>query len=577
MKKLLILTTLFAACLSAQINGGAPFKPISVSPASGIGSQQTFSMVYFDTLAPSDIQAVWVVFTSTLGSANSCPIYYTAATNQLQLYSNDNQSTVSGSPGSSGTLSNSQCSINLASSSAVYGNSGYQLTLNLAMTFSGSYAGPKNIYMDTIGYAAPAAGWATMGSWTVPAGGGTLSATSASCLAVGNFANCSVTASSSGSVADIGPFLLMIGGDATHFANVCIWQYYPNGNYLYLYNDAGNAFLGYGYPGGIGNASNSTCSAPMGTATVTTTSNSVTLNLQITFATSFTGNKGVWEDVFSPTQNVATGWVNKGSITLGNSTTPKGDGIVAPTTVSGQTMIDNLTGDTITVSGSAAVPTSITLSSAVGDDPDVLNFNDAFSVTLWGAKPNTQVWAQYIVQGISNDTPPVDLLQLPVLPNNYLVGATDSAGHFVYNSTVVPTGGDHSILFFVANGSAPPFGLTDDRVFDTGLGRSAFFGAVTFFGCCDGHQAPPTLNAVHPPQTKEQTEAAVAKLRGDIKIWAADGRAFLSPLTVDGVDLKSELAKIKPANWDQKDFMDAVSMLIEMTGAYDKKEVMPKQ
>jgi hypothetical protein len=66
----------------------------------------------------------------------------------------------------SGTLANSQCTINGGSSSIAL--SGNNATVNLALSFSGSFGGAKSVY----GYAQAAgglnSGWTALGNWTVP-------------------------------------------------------------------------------------------------------------------------------------------------------------------------------------------------------------------------------------------------------------------------------------------------------------------------------------------------------------------------------------------------------------------------
>ena len=67
--------------------------------------------------------------------------------------------------GSTGTAQNSQCSINAGASSLSM--SGTTLTLNLALSFTPSFAGSKNMYMETQN-ATLASGWVQRGTWIVP-------------------------------------------------------------------------------------------------------------------------------------------------------------------------------------------------------------------------------------------------------------------------------------------------------------------------------------------------------------------------------------------------------------------------
>src|SRR5438309_449270 len=92
---------------------------VSVSPAAGTGASQTFTFVYSDPYGYADINWVGMLFQSTLYGANACFLEYTRATNIIQLV-NDTGGGFAGSAalGSAGTLSNSQCTLNLATSLA---------------------------------------------------------------------------------------------------------------------------------------------------------------------------------------------------------------------------------------------------------------------------------------------------------------------------------------------------------------------------------------------------------------------------------------------------------------------------
>jgi large repetitive protein len=68
--------------------------------------------------------------------------------------------------GASVTLQNSQCAINLGSSTAI--PSGNAVTLNLATTFAPVFAGGKTLYMFAASATGTNSGWQSRGTWTVP-------------------------------------------------------------------------------------------------------------------------------------------------------------------------------------------------------------------------------------------------------------------------------------------------------------------------------------------------------------------------------------------------------------------------
>jgi hypothetical protein len=140
----------------------AVLMPVSVSPNSGAGSSQTFAFLFSDPKGYASIVSASIIVGS--GSAGTCSFYYARASNTIYLSNDASTGWLSpASLGSPGTLQNSQCSLNLAASSAV--GSGSNLTMNLALTFKPSYTGTRNISMEV--YDGSDSGWFQRGTWTV--------------------------------------------------------------------------------------------------------------------------------------------------------------------------------------------------------------------------------------------------------------------------------------------------------------------------------------------------------------------------------------------------------------------------
>jgi hypothetical protein len=150
------------------VAGGVVVTADSVAPASGSGATQTFALQYSDTAGLSDLSAMWVWFNATFAStaANSCLAYYQASTQTLFLLNDAGTAWMSSTIPTAGTLHNSSCTIDL-SNTVVFGTLN-TLTLNLAVTFSPTYSGVKNIYMYANGSGGAHSGWQTRGNWTVP-------------------------------------------------------------------------------------------------------------------------------------------------------------------------------------------------------------------------------------------------------------------------------------------------------------------------------------------------------------------------------------------------------------------------
>ena len=107
---------------------------VSATPSSGTGSAQTFSFVATDANGYSDITWEQVVFNYDVTGWGACWVYFSASSNRIWL-NNDagNNWQTAANLGSSTTLQNSQCTIQVANSS--FSGSGNNLTLNLSITF----------------------------------------------------------------------------------------------------------------------------------------------------------------------------------------------------------------------------------------------------------------------------------------------------------------------------------------------------------------------------------------------------------------------------------------------------------
>jgi len=137
---------------------------LGVTPNSGSGASQTFSFQYSDPNGASNLTTVSALFNSSLTAVSGCAVTYNRVQNTLSLLT-DAGVPPSGSitPGS-GTQQNSQCTLNGSGSSVSI--SGTVLTLNLALTFQGSFGGAKNIYLQAANPAGTA-NWQQEGTWTV--------------------------------------------------------------------------------------------------------------------------------------------------------------------------------------------------------------------------------------------------------------------------------------------------------------------------------------------------------------------------------------------------------------------------
>jgi hypothetical protein len=138
-----------------------------VYPNTGTGYSSGYSSSRFRFHISARATQAWMLFNSSPSAANGCFLAYDAASNMLGLL-NDAATQVSYvTVGTSGSASNSYCTVNAANSSIV--TAGSDLYLYIAVTFTAAFGGSKNIYM--ISFISPelTSGWVQVGTWAVPA------------------------------------------------------------------------------------------------------------------------------------------------------------------------------------------------------------------------------------------------------------------------------------------------------------------------------------------------------------------------------------------------------------------------
>ncbi len=196
--------------------------------------------------------------------------------------------------GGTGSVSNSQCTINSAGSSAV--GSGNTLTLTLNVTYKAAFLGNKVIYVAAGDQSGNSTGWSTVGATIVPETApvfpraGTMSpptGTTATATLAYTFLDATSTTNLQTAWALI--------NNAIDGRQACYVAYYIPGNALYLYPDNGDGTQATSIVlTGTNTIENSQCRISAQGSSVTVTGNQLTLNLNYTFKTPFAGPRAVW-------------------------------------------------------------------------------------------------------------------------------------------------------------------------------------------------------------------------------------------------------------------------------------------
>jgi hypothetical protein len=144
---------------------GGPPSGVSVTPSSGGGTSQVFSFLVsdprgYDTLGPTSI-----LINAGLAQGG-CYFWLVSSANLIYLYQTTTSTWLGPVLIGSGSLQNTQCTLNSAGSSIL--GSGSNLTIKLSLSFLPGFDGAKNLYLYAQDNAGMNSGWQQLGTWTTP-------------------------------------------------------------------------------------------------------------------------------------------------------------------------------------------------------------------------------------------------------------------------------------------------------------------------------------------------------------------------------------------------------------------------
>jgi len=299
-----------SASVTLTVSAAPPPVPVSVAPAFGSGAGATFTFTWSDPGGYQNLQVVDVLIYNVLDGRHACYIAFQPTTaNGGSVFLVDDFGDAGGPyqglvlPGS-GTVSNSQCTINGAGSSV--SGSGNNLTLTLELAFSSSFAGNKVIYLSAQDKASVNSGWQALGTWGDP--GVSLAGPSVTGVGPGRTTNASqtytFTFTDTNGWQDLAIVNILVN-NAIDGRQGCYIAFQPSTSSIFLVDDAGDAggpYAGMALPT-TGSVSNSQCAISGVGSSATGSGNTLTLTLAITFVHSFTGNQVFYLAARSNTQN----------------------------------------------------------------------------------------------------------------------------------------------------------------------------------------------------------------------------------------------------------------------------------
>ncbi|SPF53223.1 hypothetical protein SBA4_550007 [Candidatus Sulfopaludibacter sp. SbA4] len=293
------------------VAAGAP-APGSVSPGSGTGAGQSMVFTFNDARGWQDLDVVNILINNFLDGRQACYLAYSRSQGVLYLVPDAGGGLLPAlTLGSSGSTSNSQCSVAGGGSSA--SGSGNTLTLMLNLSFTGSFAGNKVVYLAARDLEGGNSGWQALGTWDVP---GAATFPSVSGVNPARGANSSqtfiFTFSDSKGYQDLGVLDILIN-NFLDGRQACYLAYSQPFKVLYLENDTGTGLSTGLTLGGSGSISNSQCIVTAAGSSATGTGNTLTLTLNITFTPAFDGNRVIYLAARDSTDANNSGWQSMGS------------------------------------------------------------------------------------------------------------------------------------------------------------------------------------------------------------------------------------------------------------------------
>jgi hypothetical protein len=303
----------------AQWNTSNPPQPPSIvsgTPATATGSPQTLNVVARDPNGYYNIYRLYFLVNSNSSiPQNSCHGFYDVPTNAFYLY-NDALNGISGplTPGSGGTIQNSQCRVNAASSTVSGSNT--DLTMGLNMTLLGAYdTTTQNVYFWAKDLTNNDTGWVKTTTWnpnnpTMPS---VVSGTPSN--PTGSPQLMTFVGRDPQGFGDIYRLYFLINANATIPVNTCHGFYDRISGAVYLYNDALTGLLGPLTPGAASSIQNSQCKIEGTGSQVSGAGNDLTVRLSMSLQGSYAGTtKNVYLWVKDNANN-DTGWVQTGTWT----------------------------------------------------------------------------------------------------------------------------------------------------------------------------------------------------------------------------------------------------------------------
>jgi len=318
-----LLTSTASSSFVVLSLGGVPVAA-GATPASGSGVSQSFTFLFSDPAGYQSLGVVNVLINNFLDGRHACYLAYAVPSTTMYLVDDagDAGGPYAGSVvlGTSTTVQNSQCAVSLTSAVG----SGTTLILTLNIAFKPPFGGNKVMYVAARDQAQGNSDWQALGVWqpatsmtgTISVAGTTPNRGAAPAGASQQF---NFTLADTNGTGDFGVINVLVN-NFIDGRKACYLAYVASTRTLYLVDDAGDA--GGPFAGGMvlngtnGGIQNGHCSVNGSGSVVTPGDATLTLTLNITFTSTFAGNRVVYVAVRGGSGGNNTGWQAMGTWTV---------------------------------------------------------------------------------------------------------------------------------------------------------------------------------------------------------------------------------------------------------------------
>ncbi len=261
------------------------------------GFNQTFTLRYNHPGGVAQIGVVNALVNNALIGSNACYIAYSQPLGVLYLVNDGGVGVGLSSAltlGGTGAVSNSQCTVNAAGSSAVA--SGNSLVLTLNVTFTANFMGNKVVYLAGQSVSNATSGWITAGVSVVPESIIAFPRSTDMNPPTGDTNNATVSFNYQDTIdAAALQTVWALANTAVNGSRACYVAYFRPGNLLFLIPDSGDANAATSITlNGSGEIENSQCRITAAGSGAITVGNTLTLTLNMTYKLGFGPSIGVW-------------------------------------------------------------------------------------------------------------------------------------------------------------------------------------------------------------------------------------------------------------------------------------------